>query len=107
MFGDLKLGRKLHPLDGFDAQQVEALLERAGGEVAEQQAAGAQGVGFGLQHGAVFEERGVFARQVEEVVGEVVGAVVGDDAVQGFAELEDGDGERAFGGVVERDRRRR
>ena len=49
-----------------------------------------------LQHGAVLEEVAVAAGQLEEVGREVVRAVVGDDAVEGFGELEQGDGEGAF-----------
>ena len=60
------------------------------------EAAGAEGVGFGLEHGAVLEELAVAAGQLEEIGGEVVGAVVGDDAVEGFGELEQGEGEGAF-----------
>ena len=79
---------RLHPLDGFDAEQVEAAVEGAGGEVAEGEAAGAEVVGLRFDHRAVFEELAVAAGEFEEVGGEVVRAIVGDDAVEGFGELE-------------------
>ena len=81
----------LHPLDDFDAEQVQAALDRAGRQVAQQQPAGAQLVGFGLQHGAVFEEVAVAAGQLEQVGREVVRPVVGDDAVERFGELQQRD----------------
>lgn len=58
---DHQVQHRSHPLDHLDAEQVETALDRAGGEVAQQQAARAQLVRFCLQHGAVLEEIAVAA----------------------------------------------
>ena len=65
---------RLHAVGGLDAEGVQAQLQDAGGEVAEADARRA-GRFLGLQHGAGLVEAAVVARQLEEVVAEVVGPV--------------------------------
>ena len=78
------------------AQRVRLFLGLLLWQVAQPQPALAQFVGFSAQDGAVFEEVTVASGQFEEVCGKVIGPVVGDDAVEGFGELQQRDGEGAL-----------
>ena len=90
----------LHLFQGFDAEGGEALLEDAGGEVAEDEAGGALG-GVGFEDGAVFVEGGEVAGELVEVVAEEVGAVIVGDGLEDEAEVEEvaGEGEFLGGGI--------
>src|SRR5690242_9891741 len=78
----------LHPLNRFDAEEVEAAFDRAGREVAKLQPARAEFRRFCLENWAVLEERAVVRSELVEIGCEVVGPIVGGDAVERFGELE-------------------
>src|SRR5439155_1308360 len=71
-----RLGR--HSSDALhrpDAEQVEAALNGAAGQVTQEQPAGAQGFRVGLEDGAVLEEAAVRLGQVPQVRGDRAGQV--------------------------------
>ena len=87
----------LHLFGGGDAEEGEALLEDAGGEVAEGQAGGAGGA-FGLEDRTVFVEAGKFAGEIVEVGAEEIGTVFVGHGFQDEAEIEEAAGEDDFFG---------
>ena len=57
-------------------------------------------VALGLEHRAVLEELGVFARQIEQVGGKVVGTIVLDHSRERFAQLQNRQGQGPFTAFV-------
>ena len=93
-------GGALHLFERLDAQHSKALPQDPGGQVAEDQAAGALG-GFGFEHGAVLVEAGEMAGEFVEVIAEEIGAVFFGDGFQDQAEVEQVPGQRDFLGGAE------
>ncbi len=93
----------LHSLNRLYPQQAQGLGQDSARQFRQQAAAGLQGcVGLALDRAGVVEAaEGV--RRLEQVLRQLVRAIVGTDRVQSLGELEQLDRERAFGGVAELD----
>ena len=101
---NMRAAAGLHLLDDVDSQQLQAQFDRPGGQIAQQQPALAKLVGLGLQDRALLEEGRIAVGQLEQVGGQLVGAIVGDGQLEGFGEPQQLEPECPFSRPVEQDR---
>ncbi len=100
----MAIGGRLHLLDDFDAEEVEAEGEGAPGEVAEDEAGVADDF-LGGEDWARFPEAMEQRREFEEVKAEVVRAVFLGGHVERVGEIEELAGEGELGGFREKNGR--
>src|SRR5208282_1181862 len=82
-------GSRLHALDGANAEQIQALLDHAGGQVAEQEAPLAEHGSSRVEHPAVLVKPTVALGQVPEVGRDRTRPVFRRRRVERFLETEE------------------
>src|SRR6478752_6468277 len=80
-----KYKSRSHPLRNLDSQQIESLLQRAGSQFTQCQAAGADGF-FRLEHRTGLEIRVKRAGQLEHVIRQQVRSEIFENGRQHLAE---------------------